>query len=57
MAKRRLKEIEKINISGLGFVPLKQDSAEFTPEYQKRDVQKGSCQSMTASRCSEIAQS
>ncbi len=41
MANRRLKEIEKINIAGLGFVPLKQDSAEFTPEYQKRDVQKG----------------
>ena len=41
MAKRRLKEIDKVNISGLGFVPLKQDSAEFTPEYPKRDVQKG----------------
>ena len=41
MANRRLKEIEKIHITGLGFVPLKQDSAEFTPDYQKRDVQKG----------------
>ncbi|WGK69453.1 phage tail tube protein [Candidatus Haliotispira prima] len=41
MAKRRLKEIEKINITGLGFIPLKQDSAEFTPEYQKRTTVKG----------------
>lgn len=41
MNKRRLKEIEKINITGLGFVPIKQDSASFTPEYVKREVQNG----------------